>query len=72
MKIILIFVKLPNKYCCNSKKKVGGDMTASKSIRESMKLARTLFIIFVVFACCWAPYAVVIIGKLLCYFPSVE
>ena len=46
-----------------SKKKVGGDAKTNKALKESAKLARTLFIIFVVFACCWAPYAVVIIGN---------
>lgn len=34
--------------------------TSTREYRESMKLARTLFIIFVVFAVCWTPYAIIV------------
>ena len=31
---------------------------------ESMKLARTLFIIFAVFAACWTPYAIIVVADI--------
>ena len=37
-----------------------GDVKAKKERRESMRLARSLFIIFVVFAACWTPYAIIV------------
>ena len=34
---------------------------AAKEKRESMKLVRTLFMIFIVFATCWSPYAILVV-----------
>ena len=36
-----------------------------------MKLARTLFIIFVVFAACWTPYAIIIVLDYSDTYPQV-
>ena len=45
----------------SSKKKVAGtEGKVKKERRESMRLARSLFIIFVVFAVCWTPYAIIV------------
>ncbi|KAK2141556.1 hypothetical protein LSH36_1082g00037 [Paralvinella palmiformis] len=33
----------------------------SRARRESMKLARTLFLIFIFFTACWAPYATIVV-----------
>ena len=39
-----------------------GDQTLmSKNKAASMKLARTLLIVFIVFACCWVPYALIVL-----------
>ena len=38
------------------------DSQSMKRMGESMRLARTLFAIFVVFTCCWTPYAIIILG----------
>ena len=38
------------------------DKPTVKRMKESMKLARTLFAIFVAFALCWSPYAIVIMA----------
>ena len=38
------------------------DSQSMKRMGESMRLARTLFSIFVVFVCCWTPYAIIIVS----------
>ena len=45
-----------------SKRKIKSHVEkGSRDARDSMKLARTLFIIFVVFVGCWSPYALIIL-----------
>jgi hypothetical protein len=51
----------------------GGQAQAAKDVsmqrQESMKLARTLFVIFAVFAVCWSPYAVIVVADRYDTFP---
>ncbi|XP_064621102.1 melatonin receptor type 1B-B-like [Lineus longissimus] len=39
---------------------VKNDFDRTKDKRESIRLSRTLFVIFVVFAVCWSPYAIIV------------
>lgn len=38
------------------------DFSTAVQRQESMRLARTLFIIFAVFAACWTPYAIIVVA----------
>ncbi|XP_062605057.1 melatonin receptor type 1A-like [Saccostrea cucullata] len=38
------------------------DLTSSKLERKSVGLARTLFLIYAIFATCWVPYAIIIVA----------
>ncbi len=46
-----------------SKRKVdiASTQTANKSPGNPLKLAKTLFIIFMIFVCCWAPYSIIVL-----------
>ena len=45
------------------------EKSALKEKNESVKLARTLCLIFVVFAVCWSPYAVIVVADRYDTFP---
>ncbi|XP_074650554.1 melatonin-related receptor-like [Tubulanus polymorphus] len=44
-----------------SKKKIGTKADGTSGKKDSMRLARTLFIIFIVFALCWTPFTLFVV-----------
>ena len=56
----------------NTLLQVNSSRSAQKDKEDSIKLARTIAIIFFVYCCCWAPYTVVSVSNnVILYFLSV-